>query len=787
MKRNIKLTDTQSSFLKYFNKNIYDKNRIIIYEHNGHIGLDFVLNSQLPKSVILRYYQLKNKKGKNIAFRILYLVSTLLSQIIKLFTKVDPEISFSTILNNAENMYLGINKKNEELKYLKIKKHSHNYKKIKFIVIVEDDDIKSSADILEIRLLYNMIYEKKINNTALLISKKNLDKINCHCQYSEKYENIPIFELTKDDIQIISKIYNMSYNENIINSIDLIKKFGITFYIDNHKYFELLENTENNMNEIYDKIDWMIKIILTDNKLNDLDISQLYQLLEFVSFFNYEFSKLEVLNFKNNALKANNLDVAYDLKLICRVSNKFDIPVYFYKIQEIKNYFFNKYHFDLYPIPKSIYEYFISNHPFYYTTLLELTSIDDTIINSKQLSSLIIIAYYFNNESKNYLSNENIKKYIKTNTLEYEVTSVYEYFKNNVENSKLDFDSILNKTKNQSVDEISSCAIYCMLLQILKENFNKYKDIKFDSILFELKSIIINIEEITDYNKYWKNYFKCQYVAFSLEDEKTEMRTSRRFMSEISIAKKDTDLKKYIDDNQLRNFDRIELLSFSIGLENAMNNLKSLFETSEESTTVKELARINYSSALIESCNFKEAEKVLLKTNPSLLSSINIDTYCSYYNNFYLVKYKLDIFSNIQYINNVQQLLEYKISFSEKLLILNNLYTVMILTPKYEKEGEQGLIYISNKGNAYSKFFSMHNLLSFYCKNQNLEKFKNIYNNITIPKLLSSNTYFFKTKFKNMYDTLINKKDLNHDCEYIDIPLMYYDKYLFCSTERWFE
>lgn len=54
-------------------------------------------------------------------------------------------------------------------------------------------------------------------------------------------------------------------------------------------------------------MDWLINQI---SKRNGVSTQPLYSLLEFSSFFENSFSKIEIQNFNNNELDVQNLDVA---------------------------------------------------------------------------------------------------------------------------------------------------------------------------------------------------------------------------------------------------------------------------------------------------------------------------------------------------------------------------------------------------------------------------------------------------------------------------------------------
>ena len=90
-----------------------------------------------------------------------------------------------------ENIYLGIDKEKEYLKYLHIKKLAHKDDKIKFFIRIEEKDIETEEDVQCFKLLSRLIESKKINNTVLLISGEKVNLLNLGIKREEK--KIPVF------------------------------------------------------------------------------------------------------------------------------------------------------------------------------------------------------------------------------------------------------------------------------------------------------------------------------------------------------------------------------------------------------------------------------------------------------------------------------------------------------------------------------------------------------------------------------------------------------------------
>lgn len=58
------LSSTQAQLIDYINENINNSNRIIIYKHIGHFGLEYAILSRFKNAEIINLKQLKTKRGK---------------------------------------------------------------------------------------------------------------------------------------------------------------------------------------------------------------------------------------------------------------------------------------------------------------------------------------------------------------------------------------------------------------------------------------------------------------------------------------------------------------------------------------------------------------------------------------------------------------------------------------------------------------------------------------------------------------------------------------------------
>ena len=778
------LSATQARFTEYVNENIKQSNRIILYMHNGHFGLEFAILSRYKNAKLLNYKELKAKTGKNIMFRIIHIAAACISCILNHFKVVDTRTTISSMLSNMENIYLGIDKQREYLKYLKIKKIPRKNGKIKYFIRIEECDIESDDDMHCLKLMCKLIEKGNINNTVLLISGKQLSF--SHLTDSFDSSDICLFELTSQDLKFIADQINLKLTESASQNIDLVKKLGLQFFKDNYMYFNLLSDCQAEKYDWIQKIEWIIKQILQRGEIAE---DKIYPLLEFGSFFESNFSKLDIKNFKNDELDADNLNVAYKLALISQKKTSiYSTPIYWFDIESFKLYFTARYSMDLEPMPQYIYEYFRNKFPFDYLPSLNVLRIDSSFVENITFQSLIIIGFYFQNYEIGIDRQEKFICLTTKDSTTAKIINLHESFKKGFydEQLKIDIESIVRSLTNNMFDAISTCAGYVIILQYIKENEIQFDDSIFDKLMNDFRNAILDIEIGSNYDRYWVGHFKCQYIALSLENENAKTKTSRIFLKDIQKLKEDENFSMYISNNKLRGFSRINLLAFSLAYDNAGEILKDLYISSEESSIIKELARINYSAYLIENQLYREAQIVLKKANDIFLKNINEDTYCSYLNNLYIAQLGEKDIDIDCYISSMVVLMSKSINFNDKYIIENNLSVGYLMQGKEAEKGIERLEEHINSGNPYNQFLAIHNLLSYYFINNESGCFNKIYNRIVIPKLLLSDKTFFLNKFEWMKQN-IGLKTYDAFQRNRHVTACYNEPYIISSLERWFE
>lgn len=789
MKKNWKiLSTTQAQLLDYINENINQSNRIILYKHIGHFGLEYAILSRFKNAEILNLKQLKTRTGKNFSFRIIHIIAAVIAFFFNERKVMDARTTITTVLNNMENIYLGIDKEKEFLKYLHIKKHAHREGKIKFFIRIEERDIETEEDVQCFRILSKLINAKKINNTVLLVSGERINLLNLGINKEEK--KIPVFQLTEDDLNIIARENKYEVIKSIGKNIDLIQKLGLQFFIDNYFHFDALSKIQADKFDWFQKMEWLISQIIKRNEIMD---RQLYSILEFSSFFENSFSKIEIQNFNNNVLDTQNLDIAKKIALITQEkSSNYTVPTYYFSRTAFKIYFATRYISDLEPIPKLIYSYFREQYPFKYIPALSVLYIDSSFIDYKEKQSITIIGYYFQNFERGICNVNDFIRLTTKNSTASIIINLFEYFKYGSEDNFFighlpeTMSKLIKSLEENTLNTVASCATYVIILQILKEDYLRFPDIKFSNILGKFLATILNIDNKDNYHKYWQMHFKCQYIALSLEDENVNELTAKRFLNDVQKNRNSENFCVYISDNSLRGFSKIDLLAYSLGFNNADKILRELYLNSERSSILKELARINYSAYLIENGDFSEAEKILKDGDKSFLENINIDTYCGYINNLYLAQLNNKIIDIHEFIFYIREIIDKKINSNDKFIILNNLAVAYLMDGENANVGTELLNKNIENGNSYHCFFAVHNLLAYYYTKNDSTQFNSFYNKISIPKLLLSDKTFFLSKLKWMKENMgrTSYEDFKYNT---NIPQCYNQLYLWGTIERWFE
>lgn len=776
--RNNSLSETQKNFIEFLNLHIRQNKRVIYCNCKGHIGMGYAICSYFPKAKILHFHELKTEPRTGFVFRVLEIISAVVSFFLKNSKDIDLGSVLNPVINNLENILLQIQKEHESLKVLNVKRKSHKMGKIRFFVYVNKDDISSEEDISTIYLLSRLITDGRITGTILFISRELHELArNMKCDISDE-----VFFLKSTDLDTIIENNDINSNINVEKTAELVSQFGIQFFLDNHRSFEALITQKDSENWV-ESSEWVISRIL---KYNEIDRDDIYPLLEFASFFEHFFTKVDIQNLKDPNINVKNVDLAVAVSFIRgSKGNNEIIPHYTFVIDGFRRFFHLKYNDDLMPEPFDIYLFMRKYYPFDYIAIMHLFKLNSSILDYDEIQGLALLGYYHVNRNKIIDTNDFLRNLPK-DSITTSIINFYEDFKAQREVQPVNL--ITDKLLKSNMETIAKCAGLTMILQIVKECFDRQIGINFTDILLDFKAEILSIDSSELYIRYWKVHFMCQYIAFSLEDERTDNSTARKFLYVVKNARDDVRLSSYISEYDLKGFLQIDLLSNSLMIENANEVIKKLFYTAERSSIIKELARINYSALLIEGEQYKEAVKILETPDSGILRNINGDTYTAYLNNKYLSEWMTFKISLDTYIMKLEKLLNnFHISTNDRYIVENNLYSAYLQSDSEKrKKGIEKLFEIVKSANTYGKFFACHNLWAYYFDKDGSELQACNIPEPEIPKLLSTDKTYFLNKLKWLKD---NKGKHNFN-EFPDNPHVcnsYKRLYLFGAIERWFE
>ena len=503
-------------------------------------------------------------------------------------------------------------------------------------------------------------------------------------------------------------------------------------------------------------------------------------------FFERFFTKIDIQNLKDPNINVKNVDLAVAISFIREnKGNNGILSHYTFVIDGFRKFFHLKYNDDLMPEPFDIYLFMRKYYPFDYVACIHLLELNSSILDYDEIQGLTLLGYYHVNRNKIIDTNDFLRNLPK-DSITSSIINLYEDFKAQREVQPVNI--ITEKLLKSNMEAIAKCAGLVMMLQIVKECFDMQNGINFTDILSDFKAEILSIDSSELYTGYWKGHFMCQYIAFSLEDERTDNSTARKFFYVVKKAKDDERLSSYISEYGLKGFLQIDLLSNSLMIENANEVIKKLFYAAERSSFIKELARINYSALLIESEKYKEAIRILETPDSEILRNINGDTYAAYLNNKYLSEWMAFKINLDTYTIKLEKLLSsFHISTNDRHIVENNLYAAYLQSDSEKrKKGIEKLFEIAKSANTYGKFFACHNLWAYYFDKDGLGLETCNIPEPEIPKLLSADKTFFLKKLKWLKD---NKGKHNFN-EFPDNPHVcnsYKRLYLFGAIERWFE
>lgn len=776
-----KLTNTQANLVEYIENEIKNGNRIISIYANGHFGFDYAIKSVGDKNKIYFFEDLIDMNEHPWYIKIIRFMLTALMLFTYIITIGNVKINVSLKIDKLLNKI----KYKNSYKYLLSYTHRTNkrYKKVNKIVVLKNIDELTLCQSQKLDLLKSLIKNKNIRKAILIIN-------NSQTELSKTSNS---FQLTRSDVEILLKNYNINNIEIDDDHINLIKKFGIEIYV---IFFMELQNVNENYN--FKKIGIVLDTIFSN--VSNLDVNEINELLSYVSIYDKYFLRTDVANI--DALECTNIDSAKDLTILKEKHANLDLVKYYFSKKEFQEYYYDLYCKCLKPRPNVVYSYVLTK-PFEYNSILKIYKIDREICGWNEINSFIIKAYFYSVFFGSEEQKKQVLKFLSKREMfqSTEYISAYEKF---INNEKICFNDRYEKIDNSAFDSIATCMILCMLLQISKERWKDEK--KSQNYCKELLNhIILNEKDIQDHNKnstleelilekkYWNLYFKELFIAYALEVNNIREKTLISFKNDIYKAKNELLLDNFIKKHSLRELTRIELLGSNINDFYETENILYNLALNSKNDKISQLALINLSVFYIENCEYNNAISTLVNIENNYHGLINFDTELSINNNKIIALFLNEKINSFEALNRLHKILdEDNIDSADIDIIKNNIMAIKIMTYKNDKNMLKDMMLESKElieqTNEFSKFYTINNLLYIYFLCDKKDEFINYSQDIRsyIPKLLVKYTNFFVNKFKYIYHHWENKK-----LEIVNIsepaPPMYNKILMFGGIERWFE
>lgn len=778
------LSPTQNKLMDYIKLKLENDIRVIPYIYDGHFGANTVLQNIEKKVQVINFDNIKNSNSVHLFKKLLSPIVAIISGIITLLASINLQSSANSIVNsvissNSKNFYA--------FKYdLGYSKLHFKFRKIKRIVLVENFDSLGKEDLKKLEQLIQFIRDKKINRVLLVIATKHKSTNFINKLFED--DEIPLFQLTKDDVFFFSKNIYKSNLEIDDSDLDLIKALGLDFFV---KYYSDIVNFSNkkNIENFFTKVEAILMKILEESNINQETENEVKMLLNFVSIYDKYFTRIDIANFNNNQLKCNNVDIAKDMSILRETPEK---GFYFNK-EIFKKYYFENYTKYLSPTPIIIYKYLKNEKPFEYLAIIKLYLIDRNICDRITINSYIIKTYYYYEYLNNNPNKTEVLDYLlKIENLEsIDIIQFYEKF---IKGINISYDELffISKLLSRNIfDSLSSCMILSLLLQVIKERFKSQELLS--SYCNELKKHIILIDNEKAEQKYWSLYFKELYIAFSLETDSIDFKVVELFKKEIDESQINKEMIDFITRNSLRPINRIYLLGSNLFSFKETENLFLKFLMNNKDIFTQQLALLNLSVYYIEKCEYKKSYSIIKKIDSALINNINFDTSLAYINNKTIIDFLVKKSKKEMALQKLEKNInDQKLDSAEFDIVKNNIYAIKISNNLDNLDALNNIsINIQNSlefFNDFSKLYAINNLLYVFFICDSKEKYIDLTNKLFMhfPKLLIKYKSFFEYKFNYILENW-NNKDIIEVPSDDNIPAMYNKLLMFGGIERWFE
>lgn len=663
--------------------------------------------------------------------------------------------------------------KNQLIK--KGRKHKE-YKKVKYIIYINDFSSLSQQELLCLQLISFLIAQKYIVNTAIL-QIQNIEVQMPYLSNSKLGKEYNINQIVIDNINLESPL-----NHNCLTILNII---GVEF-------FQYLNEAMMQEHTIDQTIDVIIKSLLEDKNIkNDETLGK------FLTTCSLLFEQFELKDVEHIAhLQHNNehkllLEQAKSAEIIqCLNFQKF------YFIQPFLREFYQQQHYvfpsDFY---NNVYEHLQKKYPNAIEDLAIAASLlltDDYVIFSKNLLAYYKSSFYMPKYKLNKII-DNLEK-CKLGKLILKIDDLYNHYENDISEAReacQEAFDLLQVTKISIEAKLAAMSFISRLYYELNEPQEKL--IKFCSYYKKLlASTNVFTEDIKDESSYYINWnYVLDFIAFStcIEDNYEIHHISQK----LAFRLEKVDVEKISKEKYIK-FLRLGNAVYPQDTKKAKELLLKGYEISKEIPFIHKLFIINYSSCLIVDSNYDEAIKELGqlihqdKGNNAIKLSVENNYYIALFlSNKISANHSIDIFAN--YYGK-----EFK---SDYCICINNYISLKIMNNDTNFNNEIITCYkIINTNDLYHKFYATHNLIVIYFLIKD-SRIWQLLEKQSIPYLLKhyepmyeEKLLFFKQNFNKNWDIQFTAKTLSNHLQntgFSQFSSFYKLPVLFGMIERWFE
>lgn len=647
------------------------------------------------------------------------------------------------------------------------------YRKLKNILIIKNCSYLNADEIKKVQLIKELIENKYIINTALII-----------CEPLDFPSSIVINK---------SAVYTICLNNDLLNDI-------FNFRVEDH-YLKLLNVLGIEYAEYIKDLDHSISVnndLLVQKFVKDMLLKSGYdeneKLLDFLKLCSLLF---DVFTYEDAENISEIKEICCEEELQKSINSKLienSLPnEYKFFVEFLRKYYQEHAQFYSSDVKRQILDYLKEKYPNQYTDLA-LASILTSNSDTEKISLCLKSLYYKKNTTPIYKTNQILEYFLKTKY----VTLLNFPLLNNIYYS-LDYSKEnVKKLCTQSFEGLSDLnflsaedKLICMSniakvsYELLTQEFLKKIDACYRKLLRDIRIS-------STYKKYTS--FILDYLVFStcIEDNYETVQVTQRLVTYLrkTSLSLETDIK----------FSRLGNALFYNDYSEGLKLTEHAYHLSDGYPLERKYAAINYSCSLGMCGEYIEAHQILSKEFDNTLFMKNAIS-MSATNNYIIISYLSDL-KDVKWLVNKMYTLNEKMNdyvFSDQQIINNNLLAAYIeenIISNNDKIMELSNDIYLHKKDIYHLFFTHHNMMVYYFLLGDKNAFEQERNLCIIPGLLAPYSAFFSAKADFLQENI--HKTWNIRQLYLQLldwgkyyPEKKYSLYkypvLFGFIERWFE